>query len=129
MMTNLLRQATYNRYMSKIPIIREDDGELLGFVEKAPAGWAAMTIFGYVFARADNQAAVEEAVRSQGLNILQGVWQYFDKKDKAWHPCILKEVYEHKVIIITTNEMGYQDIDTSRRLTIVNPTETTLVKS
>jgi hypothetical protein len=115
--------------MAKIPINREDDGELLGLIEKASAGWSAQTIFGYVFARADNKVSVEEAVRSQGLNVLQGLWQYYDKKDRQWHPCVLKEAFENKVIVIRTNEMGFEDQDTYKRVTILNPTETTLVKA
>lgn len=115
--------------MTKIPIIREDDGELLGFIEQSKTGWTAQTIFGYVFARDTDRAAVEEAVRSQGLLILQGVWQYFDKDDHAWYPCILKEVYEKKVTVIRTNAMGYQDSDDYKLVTIVGPTETNLVKA
>lgn len=115
--------------MVKKPIIREDDGELLGFTEKGSAGWTAQTIFGYVFARSDNETAVEEAVRSQGLLVLQGLWQYFDKKDHAWHPCILKEVFETRVVVIRTNEMGYQDPDTYKLVTITAPNETNLIKS
>lgn len=115
--------------MTKIPINREDDGELLGFITQDSTGWAAMTIFGYVFARATDKASVEEAVRSQGLTILQGVWQYFDKADKAWRPCILKEVYVGRVTVIRTNEMGYQDPDDFKIVTLTNPTETDIVKS
>lgn len=115
--------------MTRIPINREDDGELLGFIEKSNASWTAQTIFGYVFARAENQAAVEEAVRSQGLTMLQGLWHYFDKKDRDWHPCVLKEVHENRVVVIRTNEMGYQDPDTYKMVIIKNPSDTNLVKS
>jgi hypothetical protein len=115
--------------MTKVPINREDDGELLGFVEQTSAGWTAQTIFGYVFARSDSQAAIEETVRSQGLIILQGVWNYFDKKDRAWHPCILKEVFENKVVVVRTNEMGYQEPETYKLVTITTPSETNLVKA
>jgi hypothetical protein len=115
--------------MTRTPINREDDGELLGFINKSPGGWTAETIFGYVFARSEQRQAAEEAVRSQGLNVLQGVWQYYDKKDKAWYPCILQHVYENRVVVIRTNEMGYQNPDSYKRSTITNPTETTLVKS
>jgi hypothetical protein len=114
--------------MARIPIIREDDAELLGYIEQTSAGWTAQTLFGYVFARSDARQAVDEAVRSQGLLILQGVWRYYDKNDKAGYPCILKEVFERKVVVIRTNDMGYQDSEISKRVTIVNPTETTLVK-
>ena len=115
--------------MAKTPVIREDDGELLGFIEQSSAGWTAQTIFGYVFARSEDKEAIEETVRSQGLSILQGLWHYFDKKDRAWHPCVLKEVFENRVIVIRTNEMGYQDPDTYKRVIITNPSETNLVKA
>lgn len=115
--------------MAKIPIIREDDGELLGYVEQDTAGWSAQTVFGYVFARDTQRQAVEEAVRAQGLSLLQGVWQYFDKDDKEWYPCVLKEAYQRRVVVIRTNAMGYQDPDDYKLVTLINPTETNLVKA
>lgn len=115
--------------MTKIPIIRQDDGELLGYVKKEASGWAAQTLFGYVFARASDQASAEEAVRSQGLAILQGIWQYYDKQDKAWYPCLLKEVFPNRVIVIRTNTMGYQDPEFYKLVSIVHPQETDLIKS
>lgn len=115
--------------MTKIPINREDDGVLLGVIEKTSTSWTAQTIFGYIFARSQHREAAEEAVRSQGLATLQGVWQYFDKKDKNWYPCVLQQVHENRVVVIRTNEMGYQVPDTYKRVTISSPNETTLVKS
>lgn len=115
--------------MAKIPIIREDDGEMLGFVEQDATGWTGQTIFGYVFARGNDRAPVENAVRAQGLAILQGVWQYFDRDDDAWHACVLKEAYESRVVVIRTNAMGYQDPDDYKIVTIASPTETDLVKA
>lgn len=115
--------------MTKIPIIRQDDGELLGYVEKETTGWSAQTIFGYVFARDTTQVSVEEAVRSQGLSILQGLWHYYDKEERAWFPCVLKEVFPNRVIVIRTNAMGYQDSDAYKLVSISHPQETDLVKS
>lgn len=115
--------------MVKIPILRQDDGELLGYVEKETSGWSAQTIFGYVFARSDSQKAVEETVRSQGLTILQGLWHYYDRQDKAWYPCVLKEVFPNKVIVTRTNALGYEDPADYKFITIENPQETDLVKS
>lgn len=114
--------------MNKIPINREDDGELLGYVVKEVSGWSAQTMFGYVFARADSQADVEQAVRAQGFLILQGVWQYYDRDDRTWYPCIVKEAYPGRVTVIRTNAMGYQDPDDYKQVTIVSPDETKLVK-
>jgi hypothetical protein len=113
----------------KIPIHREDDGELLGFVVQDGAGWDAQTIFGYTMARAEDRGTVEEVVRQQGLMFLTGVWQYFDEDDKNWHPCILKEVNEHRVTVIRANSMGYQDPDDYKTVTIKDPSETNLIKS
>lgn len=115
--------------MTKIPIIRQDDGELLGYVEKETSGWSAQTIFGYVFARDATQAAVEEVVRMQGLSILQGLWQYYDKDERKWFPCVLKEVFPTRVIVIRTNAMGYQDPDFYKLVSIQHPQDTDLVKS
>lgn len=115
--------------MTKLPIIREDDGEMLGFIEQSKTDWTAQTIFGYVFARSEKREAVEEAIRSQGMNILQGLWQYFDKDDNAWYPCILKEVFENKVTVIRTTPLGYQDPDDYKMVTLAYPTETDLVKA
>lgn len=115
--------------MVKIPIIRQDDGELLGYVQQESNGWSAQTIFGYTFARSDDKDSIEQTVRSQGLNILQGLWQYYDKQDKAWFPCVLKEVFPNRVIVIRTNVMGYQTSDDYKLVSLSNPQETDLVKS
>lgn len=115
--------------MAKEPIIREDDGELLGYISRDTAGWVAQTIFGYAFDRAVDRTSAERIVREQGLATLMGVWQYYDKDDDAWHPCKLKEVYENRVVVIKTNAMGYEDPDDYKQVTILDPSETTLVKS
>lgn len=115
--------------MQKIPIIREDDGELLGFVVQDAAGWGAQTIFGYGMARLDDEAAAERTVREKGLGYLMGVWQYFDEDDRAWHSCVLKEAYEHQVKVLRTTSMGYQDPDDYKVVTIQNPSETNLIKT
>lgn len=113
----------------KIPINREDDGELLGFIVQDSAGWEAQTIFGYPIAHTDDKESADQVVRSQGLHSLTGLWQYYDKDDKAWHPCIIKEAFAHKVIVIRTNVMGYQDPDDYKIVTIEKPSETNFIKS
>ena len=110
------------------PLYREDDNELLGFVTKDSTGWRAETIFGYLIDRTlDRQAAVN-VLQEKGLTYLTGVWQYFDEDDQEWHPCILKEVYEHQVTVIRTNAMGYQDPDDYKIVSITKVDETRLVK-
>lgn len=112
----------------KIPIHRQDDRELLGFVVDSGVGWEAQTIFGSLIERTTDKVFAERIVREQGLGYLMGVWQYFDKEDQQWFPCILKEANEHQVTVIRTNSMGYQDPDDYKLVTIENPTETNLIK-
>jgi hypothetical protein len=112
----------------KIPINREYDGELVGIISQDTTGWQAQTVFGYPISRAHTQQEAEQIVREQGLSFLTGLWHYFDRDDQAWHPCILKEAYEHQVTVIRTSAMGYQDPD-YKLVSIKNPTETNLVKS
>ena len=113
----------------RIPIIREDDGELLGFIEHSAAGWKAETLFGYLISRTVDRAEAEHIVREQGLSILMGVWNYFDMDDQAWHPCVIKEASERKLVVIRTNFMGYEDPDDYKRVVIVNPDETKIAKA
>ena len=113
----------------KIPINREGDGEPLGFIVKNSVGWEAQTIFGYPIAHTDDQESADQVVRSQGLYSLTGLWQYFDKDDNAWHPCIIKEAFENKVVVIRSTALGYQDPDDYKIVTISKPSETNLIKS
>ena len=113
----------------KIPIHRNNDDELLGFIVQDKLGWIAQTIFGYEIARADNSVEATRIVREQGLQFLTGMWQYFDDDDRDWYPCVLKEVYEHRVVVIRTNKMGHQTPDDYKIATINEPSELNLVKS
>lgn len=113
----------------KTPISRVDDGELLGFISRDGAGWQAQTIFGYTIERTADEGMAEAIVRERGLAYLMGVWQYFDQDDDQWHPCVLKEANEHKVTVVRTNYMGYQDPDDYKVVTINRPDETKLAKT
>lgn len=113
----------------RIPVRREDDNELLGFIVQDSLGWEAQTIFSYPIMRTDSETVARTAVREQGLAFLMGAWEYLDVDDQKWHTCILKEVYEHRVVVIRTNAMGYQDPDDYKTVVIKNPSETNLIKS
>lgn len=112
----------------KEQVRRRDDDELVGYIVKDTSGWQAQTVFGYPIQRADSKADAEHAVREKGLSYLMGVWSYKDSDDNDWHSCILAEVYEHKVVVRRTNEMGYEDPDDVKRVELKNPIEETLVK-
>lgn len=114
--------------ITKVPILRDDDGELLGFIAQQHASWSAQTIFGYVLARAETRAEAEEVVRSQGKLALKGMWRYQDS-DYEWYPCIIKQAYENRVVVIRTNELGFQDKDSYKLVTIKNPTHSVLLRT
>jgi len=112
--------------MTKIPIIRDDDGELLGYVAQELSGWSARTIFGYVLARTDSQSSAESVVRNEALLVLKGLWRYLDPDDRDWHPCILKDIQESRVTVVRTNELGYEDPEHYKLVILKNPSENTL---
>ena len=113
----------------KTALYRPDDNEFLGFLSKENSGWHAQTIFGYTIARTATQKEAEAILRDQGLGFLNGVWQYYDKEDYDWFPCVIKDAQEHKVTIIRTNYMGYQEPETYKLVSIENPSESLLIKS
>ncbi len=114
--------------MSKTPIYRPEDNELLGYVAHDQTGWQAQTFFGYIIARTETQQDAEAIVRDRGLSFLTGVWQYFDRDDKEWHTCVIKEANQARVVVIRTNAMGYQDPDNYKLVALVGPTDEVLMK-
>ena len=106
-----------------------DSGESLGFVVHDGASWQAQTIFGYEISRVTTKKEAEAVLQSEGSDYPKGVWQYYDKSDDAWYPCILREIYENRVVVIRTNVLGYEESALYRRVIIDHPTEVTLVKS
>ena len=113
----------------KYPFYREDDNERLGFIVDDGLSWQALTIFGAQISRTETRKEAEDILKDKGLSYLLGTWQYFDKDDRDWFPCVIKEAYEHKVIVNRTNTLGYQDPDDYKQVVLENPTENDLIKS
>ena len=108
---------------------RAEDNEFLGYVTKDNTSWLAQTIFGYTIERTNTQKEAENILLEKGLGYLLGNWQYFDKDDHDWFPCIIQEAYEHKVIVVRTNALGYQDPDDYKRVILESPDENILIKN
>ena len=115
--------------MTKTALYHEENNEFIGYLVQETTGWLAQTIFGYTIARTTSREDAEAIIREKGLTYLTGIWQYYDKDDHDWFPCVLKEANEHRVTVIRTNVLGYQDPDDYKFYTIDDPTEEKLVKS
>lgn len=115
--------------VKKTPFFRIDDNELLGFIADDGLSWQALTIFGYQISRTETRKQAEDILLEKGLTYLMGIWQYYDKDDKDWFPCVIKEAFEHKVIVNRTTELGYPDPDDYKQVVIEAPTENDLIKS
>lgn len=113
----------------KFPVYREDDDELLGYVTKDSTSWQAQTFFEYPLARATTRKETEAILVEQGLSYLAGTWQYYDKEDRDWFPCVIKEAFKNKITVIRTNTAGYQDPDDYKFVTLLHPDESVLVKN
>jgi len=114
---------------SKTPYYRIDDNELLGYIANSGTSWQALTIFGYQIARTETERDAENVLKEGGLSYLMGTWQYYDKDDREWFPCVIKEAYEHRVIVNRTNVLGYQDPEDYKQVVIEGPSENNLIKS
>lgn len=115
--------------MTKTPIYSEEEHEFLGNLVKDSTSWLAQTIFGYTMARTDTKEEALEIIRTKGLSYLMGTWQYYDKDDHDWFPCVIQEAGEHKVTVIRTNILGYQDPDDYKRVILKDPDENLLIKN
>lgn len=116
-------------HSDRTPLYHVETKELLGFLLQDTTGWQAQTIFGYTIARTKSEDEAKKVLRDQGLSILKGVWHYYDGDDHQWYPCVLHDAQEHRVTVIRTNAMGYQDPETYKMYTIKDPSDNTLVKA
>jgi hypothetical protein len=114
---------------NKTPIYNEDDDSFLGFIVNDGTTWQAVTIFGYLISRTTSRADAEAVLKDQGPTYLKGIWQYYDKDDKEWFPCVIKQAFEQRVIVNRTNNLGFQDPEDYKQVLIEDPSENDLVKS
>ena len=117
------------RKSQKIPIYSEDDDALLGFIVGDGTTWQAITIFGYLISRTQTEREATDVLREVGGTYLKGTWQYYDKEDNDWFPCVIKQAYEQRVIVNRTNTLGFQDPEDYKQVVIEDPTENDLIKS
>lgn len=110
-------------------IVHPETDDFLGNIVHDATGWQAQTIFGYIISRTETEADAERIIREQGQDYLRGMWQYYDKDEYHWFPCVIKDAYESKVSVIRTNALGYQEPDLFKLVIIEHPNEERLVKS
>jgi len=114
---------------NKSPFYDEDTNEFLGFIVDDGTTFELQTIFGYLIARTTTRKEAERTLYQVGSTYLKGLWQYYDKDDKEWFPCVIKKAYEHQVIVNRTNALGFQDKDDAKQVILDDPTDSDLVKS
>ena len=56
------------------PVIRDDDGELLGHVDECDGTWRALTVFGGVLGAHASAEGAETQVRNDGLASMADRW-------------------------------------------------------
>ena len=92
----------------RIPIHRDNDHELLGFVISVADRWRALTVFGGILATYATQNDASAHVVRRGLASLAAHWQYYDASADQWHTCLIQEANETTVTIVLgyTSEPG-----------------------
>ena len=87
----------------RVPIYRDNDHELLGFVLFVADRWRALTVFGGILATFATQSDASAHVVRRGLPSLAAHWQYYDTSTDQWYPCLIQEANETTVTIV----LGY----------------------
>lgn len=85
--------------MDKIPIYRNEDSELVGYIKEAEDGWMALTIFNYPLSLGLSRDEATQFVREKGLAVLLEPWEYYDESLNNWLKCIMVEVSKDSVKI------------------------------
>lgn len=60
--------------MDWLPVVRPDDGELVGYVSLDERGATPLTLFGYALAEPLDRSEAEELLRRRGLAVLADPW-------------------------------------------------------
>ncbi len=111
------------------PIYDEEEKDILGYLVKEFNSWQAQTVFGYTIGRAETETEAVAIIRKQGKDYLKGVWQYYDKDDHDWFPCIIENASEVLVTVVRTNAMGYQEPEHYKHVVLKQPDENILIKN
>lgn len=113
-------------HIPKSEYFYDEDDNQLGIISQESSGWAARTVFGYIIARTTTKKDAEIVLNEQGISCLKGIWRYYDSDQQDWYACRLKEIYENRVTLVRTNELGFEDGAHYKRVTLKHPTEANL---
>lgn len=102
--------------------IHREDGELCGFVRAAEDGWHALTVFGGVLARSDDERDAESRVRDVGLSALAERWTMIDHATGEEEIVLIQEASPEGVTValgyyslpgVPTRRITRADLDTA----------------
>lgn len=82
--------------MTTIEVRREEDGELLGHLRPADAGWEPLTVFHAALAEPAGWEEAEDVVRRDGLSCLGDPW-WVEAEPGRWTEARIQEAYPDRV--------------------------------
>ena len=84
----------------RIPIHRDADHEIVGFVIPVAHAWRALTVFGGILETCDTRDHATQVVLARGLKALAAHWQYYDVGADNWSTCLIQEASAASVTIV-----------------------------
>lgn len=90
-------------HIARTPVYRQDDHELLGFVQQHQHEWHACAVFGSIIATFTDETAAHAYLHLHGLAILNQHWHYYEAHTRTWHVVLIQEASPTHVHII----LGY----------------------
>ena len=87
--------------LSGMPVRRDDDGELLGYVAPLDDGrWAAQAVFGGVIGIGGTAAAARALVERDGLASLSWRWFYRPNATADWEVVVVQEAWPGRAVVV-----------------------------
>lgn len=90
-------------HTTRIPVYRQHDHELLGFVQLHQHGWHVITVFGSHITTCADETAARTFLHTHGLAILNQHWHYYEAQTNTWHVVLIQEASPTHVHLI----LGY----------------------
>lgn len=81
-----------------ITIHREEDGEILGYLQRTGSGWQPTTVFHAVLAEPTARAEAERILRNDGLSCLGDTWWVEDEPGR-WREARIQEAHPTRLRI------------------------------
>lgn len=105
---------TEHREPVTVPVHRDDDGELVGFVAAVGDEWVACTVFHYPLGEPTDAQTAQDLLQSHGLSYLAEPWELLEGDE--WYRVTIVEADPEQVTVALADPSHPEDWGARRRI-------------